>query len=153
MSPNASAGLNTQGVETGVDSDDATEQGGAVTEENVNLEAIWSRATDSLAEEALSPQQRAWLRLTRPLALVEDTALLAAPNQFAKEAFESRLRPVITDAISRQLGRPVTVAVTVRVPVEQQTMELRTIELPPPGYPPRSDHPADQHYPVERRPE
>ena len=102
-----------------------------MTDESVNLEGIWSAATESLADQDLSPQQRAWLRLTRPLALVEDTALLAAPNQFAKDAFESRLRGVITDAISRQLGRTVNVAVTVRVPVEQQTMELRVIDLPP----------------------
>ena len=101
-----------------------------MTDESVNLEGIWSAATESLADQDLSPQQRAWLRLTRPLALVEDTALLAAPNQFAKDAFESRLRGVITDAISRQLGRTVNVAVTVRVPVEQQTMELRVIDLP-----------------------
>jgi chromosomal replication initiator protein len=85
-----------------------------VAEENVDLDVIWAAATESLADDALSPQQRAWMRLTRPLALVEDTALLAAPNQFAKDAFESRLRPVITEAIARQLGRPVTVAVTVR---------------------------------------
>ncbi|MCW2506498.1 MAG: chromosomal replication initiator DnaA [Actinomycetia bacterium] len=85
-----------------------------MAEENVDLDVIWAAATESLADDALSPQQRAWMRLTRPLALVEDTALLAAPNQFAKDAFESRLRSVITDAISRQLGRPVTVAVTVR---------------------------------------
>ncbi|MFI5959579.1 chromosomal replication initiator protein DnaA [Cryptosporangium sp. NPDC051539] len=102
-----------------------------VTDESVNLEGIWSAATESLADQDLSPQQRAWLRLTRPLALVEDTALLAAPNQFAKDAFESRLRGVITDAISRQLGRTVNVAVTVRVPVEQQTMELHVLDLPP----------------------
>ncbi|GAA3393884.1 chromosomal replication initiator protein DnaA [Cryptosporangium minutisporangium] len=113
-----------------------------MTDESVNLEGIWSAATESLADQDLSPQQRAWLRLTRPLALVEDTALLAAPNQFAKDAFESRLRGVITDAISRQLGRTVNVAVTVRVPVEQQTMELRVVELPsvdnwrPENYPP-----------------
>jgi chromosomal replication initiator protein len=85
-----------------------------VAEDNVDLDVIWAAATESLADDALSPQQRAWMRLTRPLALVEDTALLAAPNQFAKDAFESRLRPVITEAIARQLGRPVTVAVTVR---------------------------------------
>ncbi|MGH3657274.1 MAG: chromosomal replication initiator protein DnaA, partial [Micromonosporaceae bacterium] len=68
-----------------------------------------------LTDDTLSPQQRAWLRLTRPLALVEDTALIAAPNPFTKEAIESRLRPAITEALSRRLGRPIQVAVTVRM--------------------------------------
>jgi chromosomal replication initiator protein len=85
-----------------------------VTDDTVNLTAVWVAATEELADETLSPQQRAWLRLTRPLALVEDTALIAAPNPFTKEAIESRLRPAITDALSRRLGRPIQVAVTVR---------------------------------------
>jgi chromosomal replication initiator protein len=85
-----------------------------VGENGPGLEVIWAAATEALGEDTLSPQQRAWMRLTRPLALVEDTALLAAPNQFAKEAFESRLREVITRELSDRLGRRVTVAVTVR---------------------------------------
>jgi chromosomal replication initiator protein len=85
-----------------------------VPEDTPDLEMIWAATTEGLGEDALSPQQRAWMRLTRPLAIVEDTAVLAAPNQFAKEAFESRLRPVITQALSERIGRPITVAVTVR---------------------------------------
>jgi len=86
-----------------------------VTDEAVDLGAVWAAATEELTDDTLSPQQRAWLRLTRPLALVEDTALIAAPNPFTKEAIESRLRPAITDALSRRLGRPIQVAVTVRL--------------------------------------
>ena len=102
-----------------------------MAEDNVDLDVIWAAATESLADDALSPQQRAWMRLTRPLALVEDTALLAAPNQFAKDAFESRLRPVITEAIARQLGRPVTVAVTVRPGDAEERPAPRPVEEPP----------------------
>lgn len=80
----------------------------------VDLARVWISATESLSDDALSPQQRAWLRLTQPLALVQDTALLAAPNTFAKDAIESLLLPQITQAISTLLGRHVNVAVTVR---------------------------------------
>jgi chromosomal replication initiator protein len=45
------------------------------------LEEVWARAVAGLADGALSPQHRAWVALTRPLGLVEDTALLAAPHQ------------------------------------------------------------------------
>jgi chromosomal replication initiator protein len=89
-----------------------------MAEERNALEAVWTAVTENLINGSLSPQQRAWVRLTKPLALIEDTALLAAPNQFAKEAFESRLRPIITEAISEQLGSEVLVAVTVRSPDE-----------------------------------
>ena len=67
-----------------------------------------------LPEGALSPQHRAWVRLTRPLGLVEDTALLAAPNEFAKDVLDSRLRPVIAQALSAAYGRDIRVAVTVQ---------------------------------------
>ena len=53
----------------------------------------------------MTPQQRAWLRTTRPLGLLDDTALLAAPNEFTKDVLETRLRPMITTALS-ELARP-----------------------------------------------
>ena len=58
-------------------------------------------------------QQRAFVALTRPLGLVEDTALIAAPNDFTKDVLETRLRPVVTAALSAQLGRDIRLAVTV----------------------------------------
>ncbi|MFV2171922.1 chromosomal replication initiator protein DnaA [Actinomadura sp. LOL_016] len=67
-----------------------------------------------MAESDLSPSYRAWLPMVRPLALVEGTALLAAPNEFAKDALETRLRSLITQALSRELGREIRVAVTVQ---------------------------------------
>ncbi len=95
------------------------------------LEAVWNAVTDKLVNGALSPQQRAWVRLTKPLALIENTALLAAPNQFAKDAFESRLRPIITEAISAQLGSEVSVAVTVRSPEETTGSDPAPISADP----------------------
>jgi len=82
----------------------------------VDLSVVWRAATADLATEIGSAQQRAYLRLTRLRAIVEDTALLSVPDAFTRDVIESRLRPSITDALSRQLGRPIQVAVTVRPP-------------------------------------
>jgi chromosomal replication initiator protein len=84
--------------------------------ETVDLGGVWTAATDELADEIVSAQQRAYLRLTRLRAIVEDTALLSVPDAFTRDVIESRLRPAITDALSRRLGRPIQVAVTVRPP-------------------------------------
>jgi chromosomal replication initiator protein len=81
--------------------------------EGTALETVWTNAIEGLADSAVTAQHRAWLRLTRPLGLVEDTALLAAPNEFAKDVLETRLRVLITGALSRELGREIRVAVTV----------------------------------------
>ncbi|GIJ59661.1 chromosomal replication initiator protein DnaA [Virgisporangium aurantiacum] len=80
----------------------------------IDLAAVWDAATDELADGIVSAQQRAYLRLTRLRAIVDDTALLSVPDAFTRDQIESRLRPAITDALSRRLGRPIQVAVTVR---------------------------------------
>jgi chromosomal replication initiator protein len=90
--------------------------GGATVAETIDLAGVWMAATDELADEIVSAQQRAYLRLTRLRAIVEDTALLSVPDAFTRDVIESRLRPAITEALSRRLGRPIQVAVTVRPP-------------------------------------
>ena len=81
----------------------------------VDLTSAWNRSLDGFGDE-LAPQHRAFLQLTRPLALVEDTALIAVPNEFAKEVIETRLRQMITEALSGSLGRDIRIAVTVEQP-------------------------------------
>ncbi len=79
-----------------------------------SLEQIWISAVDGLPEDALSPQHRAWVGLTRPVGLVESTALLAAPNEFVKDVLDSRLRPIIAAALSAAYGREISVAISVQ---------------------------------------
>jgi chromosomal replication initiator protein len=78
-----------------------------------DLAEIWARSLNDLAETQIEPYQRAWLQLTRPLGLVENTALIATPNEFAKDQLENRLRPLITNALSRELGRSIQLAVII----------------------------------------
>jgi chromosomal replication initiator protein len=81
--------------------------------ETIDFDAVWTTVTDEVAEIA-SPQERAYLRLTRLYAIVQDTGLVSVPNTVARNVIESRMRQAVTDALSRRLGRPVQVAVTVR---------------------------------------
>ena len=78
-----------------------------------DLSGVWARSLADLDDMHIEPHQRAWLQLTRPLGLVEDTALIAAPNEFVKEQLETRLRALITNALSRELSRSIQLAVTV----------------------------------------
>ncbi|MFC6019133.1 chromosomal replication initiator protein DnaA [Plantactinospora solaniradicis] len=101
--------------------------------DTIDLAAVWTATTEELADEIISAQQRAYLRLTRLRAIVEDTALLSVPDAFTRDVIESRLRPAITEALSRRLGRAVQVAVTVRPPDDGQARPTGT------GYPPGSE--------------
>ncbi len=78
-----------------------------------DLAEVWSEVITALADQSVSPQQRAFMQLTRPLGLVEDTALIAAPNDFIKDILETRLRPAILSAFSTALGREVRLAFVV----------------------------------------
>ncbi|MFI6129910.1 chromosomal replication initiator protein DnaA [Micromonospora sp. NPDC051141] len=140
-----------------------------------DLAAVWAAATEELADEIISAQQRAYLRLTRLRAIVEDTALLSVPDAFTRDVIESRLRPAITEALSRRLGRPIQVAVTVRVPDDPSGRPAGTVyrsgpePLPDregavsllPGFdragpPPESAYPAprpEPQYAADARPE
>ena len=84
-----------------------------MSEHQHNLGVIWEQVVRELSDGTLSPQQRAWMRVTRPIGLLDGTALLAAPSDFAKEAIERGLRGAITDALSRRLGRAISLAVKV----------------------------------------
>ena len=100
------AGL--RGVRVSAPYENGTQESGA------ELAALWARTLERLAGQSeVTPQFQAWLSLTRPIALVEDTAVLAAPHEFAKDVLESRLRPALTAALAAEIGRDVRVAVTV----------------------------------------
>ena len=76
-----------------------------------DLAYVWNRVIADLSGTSagsgtatLSAQQRAFLRLTRPLGLIDGTALLAAPSEFAKDAIERILRRPISPASWRTCG-------------------------------------------------
>ena len=77
------------------------------------LTAMWNAALNTLSDGTLSPQQKAFVSLTRPLGLVEDTVLIAAPNEFTKDVLETRLRPLVSSALTAIVGREIRLAVTV----------------------------------------
>jgi chromosomal replication initiator protein len=61
----------------------------------------------------LTPQQRAWLNLVRPLTIVEGFALLSVPSSFVQNEIERHLRAPITDALSRRLGQQIQLGVRI----------------------------------------
>lgn len=91
-----------------------------MTSTGEDFPAVWRLALEALLDTAgVTPQQRAFVRLTRPVGLLDGTALLAAPNDLTKEVLEQRMRESITNALSAQLGRPVRLAVTVDPSITQ----------------------------------
>jgi chromosomal replication initiator protein len=104
---------------------------------------VWTEVISNLSDGILTPQQRAFVALTRPLGLVEDTALVAAPNEFTKDVLEARLRPVVVQALSQTLGREIRLAVTVDPTIAPTIGEEATDEVADATYADASDETAD----------
>jgi chromosomal replication initiator protein len=87
-----------------------------VTQPDPDLTDLWNRALEDTRLLGIAQNHRACLRLSRPIAVVEGTVVLAAPHAYAKDAIESRLREELTAALSAALGREVRIAVTIDDP-------------------------------------
>jgi chromosomal replication initiator protein len=112
-----------------------------VADVTADLAAVWPRVLQKLLVDSdLKPKDAEWLKRTQPLALVAGTAVLSAPNEFAKSVLEGRLLPLITDVLSREFGHSVGIAIAVASGGEQ--------EAPPPA-PPAQDR-ADRPDPYAR---
>jgi chromosomal replication initiator protein len=78
------------------------------------IEDVWARACSLLAaDESLSAQHRSFIRLVKPLAVVEDNVFLAVAEDFTKNYIETTLRQPITESLAHVLDRHVRIAVTV----------------------------------------
>ncbi|MFD9317873.1 chromosomal replication initiator protein DnaA [Streptomyces sp. NPDC060053] len=109
-----------------------------------DLAAVWPRVLEQLLGEGrgqgVEVKDEHWIRRCQPLALVADTALLAVPNEFAKNVLEGRLAPIVSETLSRECGRPIRIAITVDdsvgepppppAPSAQQQSRYEEAELP-----------------------
>jgi chromosomal replication initiator protein len=88
----------------------------------VDPQHAWARAT-AVLDDAVSPQDRACIALSRLDGVVGDTALLSVANDYAKDRIEARLREVMTQALTDALGRDVRLAVVVDPSLEAEPVD------------------------------
>ena len=97
----------------------------------VELTQLWSRVIEEVAVDA--PQHRAFLQLTKPLGLLQGNGatnlLVAAPNAFAKGVLESRLRAIVGDVLTRELGEKTNIAVTVDETLESLNLPIPEVDI------------------------
>ena len=97
----------------------------------VELTVLWDLVIEEVAIDA--PRHRAFLQLTKPLGLLHNndqtTLLVAAPNLFAKDVLESRLRTVVCDVLTRELGDKTSIAVTVDETLESSEPQTSDVDI------------------------
>jgi len=78
------------------------------------LTDAWPGVLSGLDDDgSTSPSQRAFLALSRPIGLIENTVLLAVQDDFARSQIEGRLRSLLSAALSKALAADIQIAVTV----------------------------------------
>lgn len=100
-----------------------------------SIEDLWKTALDSLQGAEIAPQQRVFLDLSRPLTLVDETILIAVPNDFTKDVLESHLKASLVSAISaaaqRQLQLAITVDRSIEIPEGESDLPLAVEQSEP----------------------
>ncbi len=108
---------------------------------------VWERVVAQL-DQGVTARDRAFLRLTRLVGLLDGTALLAVPYQHTKDTLETTLRQPIVSALAEELGHDVRLAITVDESLRQE-LEAEEEAVTPPQVAPAG---GSTPYPVEAEP-
>ncbi len=90
-----------------------------MTGADIDLADLWRRTLLALESAGVSPSERAFVGFARLMAVIEQTALIAVPNDYTKKVLESDVRENLVRALGDSLGREIGLAVTVDPSLEQ----------------------------------
>ena len=133
--------------------------------EDNTLSLAWEEAVENLQRRDLLPASSlAFVRLTVPVGIINDTVLLAVGSDFAKEFLETRVREPLNAALSDAVGQEVRFAVTVdpslddnvadpQSPAPQARPDEDHQPEPEPAPAPRAESPPPPQEPEPARPE
>ncbi|WP_444861402.1 chromosomal replication initiator protein DnaA [Corynebacterium kozikiae] len=115
-----------------------------------HLNQIWHEVIEQLPQ--VSAQQRAYLQLATPAALLEGIAVISVPNARTKDLIEHDLGEPIRQALSNVLGKPMSVAVSITTTSTTHT-EPSSIPTPTPTPAPAPAFEPQHQLQPEREPD
>ncbi len=102
-----------------------------MTAEPIDFAQVWSRVVEHVDTSGIAPRDRAFLRLTRLVGLLDSTALLAVPYEHTKDTLETTLRLAVVQALTNLLGQEVRLAITVDADLRKQVEDEGKSIAPP----------------------
>ncbi|KUG52471.1 chromosomal replication initiation protein DnaA [Serinicoccus chungangensis] len=90
---------------------------------STDADDTWGRVVTALEANGLGAREKAFLRITRMVGVLDTTVLLAVPYPHTKELLETRLRQPIVDLLSQELAREIRLAITVDDDLRHQVEE------------------------------
>ncbi|HET7580542.1 MAG TPA: chromosomal replication initiator protein DnaA [Bacillales bacterium] len=74
-----------------------------------NISALWDKALASIEKKLSKPSYETWLKSTKADSLEEDTLVVTAPNEFARDWLESQYSGLITEIVRDLTGSEMNV--------------------------------------------
>lgn len=69
-----------------------------------NIEELWESTLVTIKEKVSKPSYDTWLKNTKADSITDDTLIVSAPNEFARDWLENRYTSLISDAIFEVTG-------------------------------------------------
>ncbi|MBO0510952.1 chromosomal replication initiator protein DnaA [Streptomyces beijiangensis] len=113
-----------------------------------DLAAVWPRVLEHLLAEGqqnIAPKDKQWIERCQPLVLINNTALLAVPNEYGKQVLEGRLAPLINEMLTLECGRPTRIAITVDDTIGDPAPSAGPPVQQQPHYPAPPQHDEPRH--------
>jgi chromosomal replication initiator protein len=102
-----------------------------VSGQDEGITHVWDRALAQIEDSPdVTPRQLAFVKLAKPLGLLDGTMLLAVRNDLTKDYLESRVRAEVNAALTHALGREARFAITVDPDLETPTPEPAAMRPP-----------------------
>lgn len=97
--------------------------GGATLE---NITDLWNKALSLMEEKVSKPSYDTWLKLTKAESIKNDTIMITAPNEFARDWLENRYLTIISDTLLDITGAKLKVKII--IPQNQEHADEELIE-------------------------
>lgn len=70
----------------------------------LNIQDLWARTLDAMQEKISKPSFETWLKATEAIDLRDDTLVISAPNDFARDWLESRYAELVRETLREVTG-------------------------------------------------
>ena len=119
-----------------------------------NLADVWAKILTTLeARSDISPRQLAFIRLAKPMAVVNDMVFIAVPHEQTRGYLETAVRDELSSAVSEVLGRDARFGITVDPELSSSSLAGPSqISRPPADLTSDAPEPAEAEMPVAPQP-
>jgi chromosomal replication initiator protein len=107
-----------------------------LAQQDENIADVWSQTMATLeARSDMSARQLAFIKLAKPMAILDDTVFIAVPHEQTRAYLETSVRDQLVSAMSSALGRDVRFGITVDPELSHESLTGPTQDYAPPADP------------------